>query len=399
MARLPVIFCFLMLSLSTANAQETGSRYVVIPFQGNFEAQFKERLASTNAAPLQKLLHQIFPNSKKFNLDSTWLNELLNNPALLNKLKQEDPDLEKKLQGLLKNNVNEVTNRVAMNEVKKAFDKIKQPLNNLPQDHFAKQNVHPGQLAQPAKPKPDVMAQWLEDMLREADQSRLGDWLRDSPSFQQGLADLKDLVDTGNISSNWGLDHLPDWDLPNQFNLNLGEGFLSGLDNISLPDLPKIDLPRIEFGGWNAPGMSLPNIGAPRGMAGAEMLLWIGIVVISLVLLWRLAKKIGLDRPNLSRRNDLGPWPVDPANIVTRAQLVKAFDYLAVLRLGVEVRPWNHRAIAGQMSATTNEGCAVDELTGLYELARYTEGADTLTEPQQMLARRHVTLLARVPGS
>ena len=68
-----------------------------------------------------------------------------------------------------------------------------------------------------------------------------------------------------------------------------------------------------------------------------------------------------------------GAWPA------TRAELVQAFDYLALWTLGLAVKSWNHRAVAArwrEKSAVCAATAAA--LASLYEQARYTDGAETL---------------------
>jgi hypothetical protein len=91
----------------------------------------------------------------------------------------------------------------------------------------------------------------------------------------------------------------------------------------------------------------------------------------------------------------LGPWPVQPDAVSNRAELVRAFDYLALLSLGLDVRTWNHLAIARQWTAKA-PACteASHALALLYEQARYTDGGDALTEPQRDAARRSLLMLA-----
>ena len=63
-----------------------------------------------------------------------------------------------------------------------------------------------------------------------------------------------------------------------------------------------------------------------------------------------------------------------------------AFDYLALLTLGRDVQCWNHHAVVRRWSEEAPP-CAepAEALAILYEEARYTEGADALTEPQRDL--------------
>jgi hypothetical protein len=99
----------------------------------------------------------------------------------------------------------------------------------------------------------------------------------------------------------------------------------------------------------------------------------------------------------------LGPWPVQPALVRTREELVRAFEYLSLLRLGKAARSWNHRQIAanlgGVTSAATECGEAAARLAQAYEHARYAPAADELPDRELEAARRDLCLLAGVAGA
>src|SRR5437879_2622898 len=78
------IVAMVTMTFSPVRGQESGPRYVPIPFEGNFESLFKERLQTAKeTTPLRSLWNQIKQNPKKFNLDPAFLNQFdLENPAL-----------------------------------------------------------------------------------------------------------------------------------------------------------------------------------------------------------------------------------------------------------------------------------------------------------------------------
>jgi hypothetical protein len=96
----------------------------------------------------------------------------------------------------------------------------------------------------------------------------------------------------------------------------------------------------------------------------------------------------------------LGPWPVDPTHVRTPAELIQAFEYLSLLRLGPDARSWNHRAIAAHLGARSSEDqrwrLAAEELASLYERARYAPAVDSLPADALVCARRDLCLLAGV---
>src|SRR5207245_4917341 len=96
----------------------------------------------------------------------------------------------------------------------------------------------------------------------------------------------------------------------------------------------------------------------------------------------------------------LGPWPVDPAQVSTRQDVVRAFEYLSLLVFGRAARSWNHRTIALRLSdrpdAAAERRRAATNLAALYERARYAPPADPLSDEEVREARHHLCLLAAV---
>lgn len=95
----------------------------------------------------------------------------------------------------------------------------------------------------------------------------------------------------------------------------------------------------------------------------------------------------------------LGPWPVNPAKVSTSEQFIQAFEYLAVLLLGRGARHRNHRQIAAGLKTTVGaegqaERAAAEELTAIYEQARYAPVTEPLDGNQLAAARRDLILLA-----
>jgi hypothetical protein len=106
---------------------------------------------------------------------------------------------------------------------------------------------------------------------------------------------------------------------------------------------------------------------------------------VLLALVWR--------RRRQARRGEggwkLGPWPVNPALVRTRDELVCAFEYLSLLRLGPRARSCNHLAIADRLGHS-----AARQLAQVYEKARYAPPTDPLANEDLVIARRHLTFLA-----
>ncbi len=98
-----------------------------------------------------------------------------------------------------------------------------------------------GMPAPPVQAQPDLLDRLVRDFVDHADGSKVGDWLRESPAFQNGLRDLKTLANFDKTPSPWGLDKLPEhlrWS--EKLDLRLADGLLGSMKNISLPDLPNL---------------------------------------------------------------------------------------------------------------------------------------------------------------
>jgi hypothetical protein len=124
------------------------------------------------------------------------------------------------------------------------------------------------------------------------------------------------------------------------------------------------------------------------------------VFVVVAVLVWKLLGRRRREEPQVALAV-LGPWPVDPARIGTREQLVQAFEYLALLLLGSPARTANHRDIADSLGATPEQGQAANQLASLYEKARYDPVPGELMPADLAAARHDLLLLAghRAPAS
>jgi hypothetical protein len=86
---------------------------------------------------------------------------------------------------------------------------------------------------------------------------------------------------------------------------------------------------------------------------------------------------------------------VQPAAVGTRYDLVRAFEYLALLRLGPAARHQNHLEIAAALGAAdAGRRGAAERLASLYEQARYAPRDEDLPAVDLALARAALSLLA-----
>jgi len=257
----------------------------------------------------------------------------------------------------------------------------------IPPDQRSPNREGSGQPISPPQPEPSTEEKG--DALRD----KLADWWTGSP-----LANSEAIRNLGRKLSQ---------PLAGSGNGARGEGLFEKLQNlgshIPFKDLFARGTPRPQT--TNAPrsGASASGpLGAdtPQG-SRLSGLLWIGLAVVALVLIWKLLASRRSAAGDAPRPWQLGAWPVDPAHVGTREDLVRAFEYLSLLLLGPAARNWNHRVIAHRMSRRPNAADedrrrAAEHLAALYEKARYAPPADPLPEGEVRDARRDLCLLAGV---
>jgi hypothetical protein len=187
----------------------------------------------------------------------------------------------------------------------------------------------------------------------------------------------------------------------------------AGLDRLDRW-LPKIDWDKL--GGVKMPShpdnwgpQAAPSAPSAPGFGGGGGPLVYGLLIIFVVgalifVAWKLYGwwKEGI-RFGAGGGWRLGPWPVQPALVRTREELVRAFEYLSLLRLGKPARNWNHRHIADRLGEVKTLPAgrveAAERLAALYEHARYAPAADAMADQQMEAARRDLCFLAGVAGA
>jgi hypothetical protein len=177
----------------------------------------------------------------------------------------------------------------------------------------------------------------------------------------------------------------------------LAAGDFAGVfENLHVPRVPKFNL---AIGGSRSDGGSGYSIPLLPGEGVGAAIAWVVIGIVFLVFLWKgkelfLPSDAGTERPW-----KLGPWPVRPEQVRTRADLVKAFEYLAFLVLGLAARPLNHLSLASDLAATGDMPArrdAADRLARLYERARYAPEEEALPVDDLRTASHDLTFLAGV---
>jgi hypothetical protein len=179
---------------------------------------------------------------------------------------------------------------------------------------------------------------------------------------------------------------------------------LSGFKGIKLPSL---HLPNLSLGNLPTPSFGAGGGGGGEGAGGLARVLVLGAVVVLLgLIVWQVLARLGIG-PGAAAVGGgwrLGPWPVNPAFIGTREELIMAFEFLSLLLLGPAARTWNHRDIATGMGATApgatpEKQAAADRLADLYEAARYAPEREPLTGEALAEARRNLCFLAGVASA
>jgi hypothetical protein len=152
----------------------------------------------------------------------------------------------------------------------------------------------------------------------------------------------------------------------------------------------------------------VPQFG-PSGPGGSfgfgTVLVWLGVVGLAVLVLWQVWSRFGAGRAAARILGGwrLGAWPVDPAHVATREELIQAFEYLSLLRLGAAARTWNHLDIAAALGAMAAGGSAARRaaarLAALYEEARYAPEEGPLPGPALAEARRDLCFLGGVAAA
>lgn len=150
------------------------------------------------------------------------------------------------------------------------------------------------------------------------------------------------------------------------------------------------------------PNLNLGAAGASERPLGEKIFLVFFALFTSVMLLiamWKVvARYRAQSEEDEERRLRLGPWPVNPGRVSSAQELIMAFEYLSVLKLGFPARAWNHWHIArqfGQPQFTNDEKRqAIDGLARIYEQARYVPETESLSEADLAQANRFLVFLA-----
>lgn len=172
-----------------------------------------------------------------------------------------------------------------------------------------------------------------------------------------------------------------------------------------LRDMPAPSLPHL-----GGPSVSVPAASAPseEGWVPALFsLLMLGTIVFLLCKKGFGAKLSAGSGAGAEWR--LGSWPVSPSAVSTRQDVIRAFEYLALLCLGTPAAACHHRELGQRLAEAPpypprsggdmggpGRRQAAEMLAWLYEQARYAPAGETLSHEQISDARHALCLLAGV---
>lgn len=368
--------------------------YVKIDVEPGYLKELERRLQTEGElGPLKDLVRKVLANPRQLGLDPQNLKEMkLDNPELKKALEEwlrTDPKLRESLRDFIRQNPPQ----------KEMFkdERLRQDLEKII-DESARKEPEPARNdwkvpEKQVRPQEDALTKLTERAMKEAERTRLGKFLSDSPAWQRALQDLRGALQQPDAPAGF----LSDWLAADSDTLKLADRTFDRLGDLPRPrldrlrwdvSLPGLALPEVgSAGGGGDFGASLPNLGAAAR--------WLIAALIVLLIGWRLWHGTKRAAPVTQRRPDLGPWPVRPEAIITRADLVAAFDYLALWTLGLAVNSWNHHAVAGRW-CERSPACAAsaETLARLYEQARYTRGGDFLSDAERAMARRALLQIA-----
>jgi len=378
--------------------------YVQIPFEGNLDSALAAQLLrARDLRNLYAFLKKVLPPGKA-DLD---LSQERNRDILKGLGKNSSPETQKAIDRLCKPEGFKISAGPA--DTKNATLPHSAPKQNQP-DKLGPLVEEPTSLPNQPAVADDMLARWTRDLLKEADDWELDDMVKKSPALREGLKELQQLLPDGMESrhpfpstglARWaaglGPQGVPMFKLPDL-------GWLKP-KTLSLPSLPRPKVPLPRLGTWgDMPG--LPRLGsvAHGGRAFGHGFLWIAVLGLAALVAWQLMRQwSGMRARGPGASWQPGPWPVNPADLATRADLIRAFEYLSLLQLGRAARTWNHRAIAaglgGQDGCDDRRRLAADELAFLYEKARYAPTTDPFPAAALASARRDLCLLAGVASA
>lgn len=397
--RLALAMLALAAAALAARAQEEPRRYKEFTIEPGYEKILKERFqANEKFGPFKDLVRDVLAHPDKLPLDAGRFKDMKLEDEKLKEMVRDwmahDPKLQESLREWIKRNPADGKQP----DAKKMQAELKELVDDAVKKAAEPAMPAPAPLGpkplEPVRPKDDQLAKWAERALKQTEHGRLGEWLRNSPAWKRAFDDLHGTVNDPD-APHWKLDGWrADMLDPDGGFWRVGQEVLHDLRGMAKPDLNPFDW-GVEPPGVGEPGT--PQMGGPASFGGAalgKVAIWILVIVLCALIGGRLLRwraRAGAS----ALRTGLGPWPVRPEAVASRADLVQAFDYLAIGTLGPNAAPWNHHAVANRWrEAYPARADSAAALETLYEQARYTAGPDALTDRERDLARRSLALIA-----
>lgn len=388
-----------LMGAATVVAQPPPQRYVHFKIDAEYEKELKKRLEmEQRLGPLKDLINQIIADPSKLPNAAEQLKGLkLEDEKFKEALKDwvsKDPSMQKALrewaaQKAMDQSPEELLRLQA--QMKDLLKEAKPPEVGGPAEPPV---LPPGTVPiEPSKQKTESFAKITERAMKDAESSRFGEWLKESNAWRRALTDIRASLGDAN-APRWQIEGWQqDWLQQDTRLWNLGKGAFERLRdlpraNVLVPGLDNVAIPGV-------PAPALPNLGENAMPALGTAAVWLLLSGLALLACWQLMQWTRRATPAADPRVLLGPWPVAPATVATRRELVLAFDYLALLTLGLDAECWNHHVVVRRWREQSPpcEGHA-RILESLYESARYTEGAETLNDADRDRARQALTQLA-----
>lgn len=143
---------------------------------------------------------------------------------------------------------------------------------------------------------------------------------------------------------------------------------------------------------FSAASASLPSPTQPSRDSWVPVLLSLLMLGLIILLVFRMAARSQARTDSGGDNWRLGPWPVSPDAVSTRQDVVRAFEYVALLCLGPAAGACHHRELAERLAEQENDNPkrrqAAETLAWLYEQARYAPESESLS-PEELTDARH----------